>query len=178
MEALSAGLISTIVAGALLTVLQMTNAQIRDGSGNMRVARLQTVVSDQIRMSTRLAAGVKTALEDTTTTLEHMALVTSTSGPLQEVRLTQVGGDPFARYRLRDLSPRAYLEEWKVGDYGPDYYPFTVGSDTVFVDYATSYFRILPNRRGITFKIQHTSFEDGKSYTFPSTEETGLCRNI
>jgi type II secretory pathway pseudopilin PulG len=176
-EALATGLISTIVAGAILSLLHMSNAQINDGTINLRLARLQGVASDQIRSSTRIAAGVKTAAEDTITDFDHMPVMTAVSSPLKEVRLCQQNGLPFARYRIVDGTPQDYLEEWKETPV-KGYHPFMVGGDTVFVDYANSFFRILPDRRGITFAVQHTRAEDGKSYTFPRIEEVALIRNL
>ena len=56
-EVLTTGALATFVGLALLSILQMTNGQIKDGSTILRMARLQTVATEQIHRSARQAAG-------------------------------------------------------------------------------------------------------------------------
>src|SRR3954471_22518948 len=72
-EALITGVLSTIVAGGILSALYMTNTQIQDGSAALRLSQLQSVVSDQIHRSARLSAGAKDSTETGTLTLNALA---------------------------------------------------------------------------------------------------------
>jgi type II secretory pathway pseudopilin PulG len=166
-EALTASVISTVVAGAILTVLFMTTNQVRDGSALSRLTQQQTVVSEQIRTSARKAWFVKK------TTAEGMPILSTEPADAgrHEVAFADSNGTVFAAYFLDPA--KTYLQEW----IGGAYVPFKVGEDTVFVDYPTSSFGILSQRKGVTFQLGYNRTFGGKNYTFPLLTETVYCRN-
>jgi type II secretory pathway pseudopilin PulG len=174
-EALAAGLISTIVAGALLTVLSMTNAQIRDGAIRLKTGQMHTVVSDQLRTSAYNAYGVKAAGEDLTDPLT-LPVYAGGVANTQTIIFCNKAGIPFARYNINTVSN--YLEEWLeaiplVRPAG--YYPFKVGVDTAFLNGAASSFTLDPGRIGFSLNLLFTS--PYSTYTFPNIIEAIRCRN-
>lgn len=167
-EALAAGLISTIVAGALLTVLYMSTAQIKEGSAYISLLSMQSIVSEQIRSSVRSAKIIKRVGELGTST---PTLVASAFTGLKEIWLLSKDGDTLAAYQVRPGEP--YLYEWKAGAYQV----FKVGNLTVDIDYGQTEFGILANRLGMTFQIGHIKTVGASSYAFPASQDTILMRN-
>ncbi len=174
-EVLTASLISTIVAGALLSVLSMTNNHIKDGAAHLRTGQMQTVVSDQLHTNAHAACGVKStgeSLIDPFTTPTYDLGVASA----KEIVFCTKAGLPIARYKINSVAN--YLEEWRTDPLGAGpvgYYPFQVGNDTAFLNGALSEFNLQPGRRGFTATLLFQSRD--RSYTFPHIVETILCRN-
>jgi type II secretory pathway pseudopilin PulG len=171
-EALTTSALAGIVGFALLTVLYMTNGQIKDGTSTLRLGRLQTVATEQIHRSVRQAGGVWQL--DVTPTLIDTNFTYPGSPTLPRilgVLLCAPSGDTLAGYSvigdsLRELDTLSGT--WK---------PFKVAGEAVTVDEDNSYFGILKNRRGVVSRIQYT-LDDGDSvYTFPPLADTIRCRN-
>jgi type II secretory pathway pseudopilin PulG len=175
-ETMAVGLLSTIVAGALLTVLYLTNSEIKQGIVHLELVNLQSVVSEQIRKSARTANGV--LLTDEAKNEPVFRLDLNTYSGAKEIRFCNSNGNVFAKYQIHSGDP-SYLEEWHTGL--AKYQPFLVSDDTVYVDGDASVFTILPGRRGVKFTIAHRREEkimdNIESFSLPPIEETVLCRN-
>jgi type II secretory pathway pseudopilin PulG len=169
-EALAGGILSTIVAGAILSALNMTTRQIKESSSNLSLGQIQTVVSEQIRSDARKSFGAKGPGENPTAqfdTPEDDPALTNQNG----IVFCDSNGQPFARYQINTSTGN--LEEWIDGSY----VPFKVGSQTAQLDAANSSFGVLAKRQGITFKLVCRVLTD-KYYTFPAIQETVLGRDI
>jgi type II secretory pathway pseudopilin PulG len=174
-EVLAAGLISTIVAGALLSVLYMSTGQIRDGASSLRLSQSQAVVSEQIRTSARKAFGAWSGScpdpgPSDLDAAEALVAGYAGSGQLKQVVFCDPLGAILSGYSL-ETDGRMY--EWVGGSFRP----FRIGADEVMVDYAASNFIILARRRGIIFNIIYRRDAGGESYFFPLIQETVLSRN-
>jgi type II secretory pathway pseudopilin PulG len=165
-ETLAAGLVSTIVAGALLTVLYMSTNQIKEGSANVRYIRLQSAVSEEIRANARKSKTMKRTSELGTAS---SSLSAAEWPGLKEIWLFNNDGDTLAAYQVKADSP--HLHEWKAGSFQV----FQVGSETVDINYANTEFGILPNRQGMTFRIAHR--RAGIPDEYPNRPDTVLKRN-
>ncbi len=172
-EIMAAGVVSTIVAGALLSVLSITNSLIKESASNQRLGQIQTAVSEQLRNDARIAFGPKASeVEDRSAPFDVNPDDDPIASNLQGIYFCDRDGDCFSGYRINKQN--LTLEEWhrEIGGYNP----FKVGEDTVHVDTANSRFAVLAGRKGVTFQIACRIHTD-KDYTFPSIEETVLCRN-
>jgi hypothetical protein len=178
-EALSAGIISLVVAGAIFSIVYLTNDQIREGTTELRLQERQYVVSEQIRRFTRSAAGARRSDEDSATVYDQdnafPPIVLPLTGRLPEVRFfgrdyLLDGGYKLGRNYLMEGTPIA-------GGHALSYKAFTIGMDTVYLDSASSYFRILPNRQGIIADLKLIALSGGTPVELPHDSELVLCRN-
>jgi prepilin-type N-terminal cleavage/methylation domain-containing protein len=167
-EVLVTGVLSSIVAGALVSMLSMVNLQMNAGIAENRLGRIQTVVSEQIRASARKSWGILQSgdIIDDTHHFPDLAAISSTS----EIILSDKNGNPMVKYHIDNSG---MLWEWHDGDPG-DYYPFAIGKDTVHVDAAHSDFTLAQGRKNMTFKLAYTL--EGK--TLPIIQEAIQCRNL
>jgi type II secretory pathway pseudopilin PulG len=172
-ESLTAGLISTIVAGALLTMLTVTNREIKAGTTHLLVGQMQSVVSDQFHISAHRACGVRTAGEPLDGSyFTDAARYDIPVGDTNEIIFCDKNGSRLTSYRINRAFN--YLEEWDVGSHA--YIPFKVGEDTVLINGANSAFRLLsPRRRRLTVNLAIRNSDE--SFTFPTLIDTILCRN-
>jgi prepilin-type N-terminal cleavage/methylation domain-containing protein len=172
-EVLAASALSTIVAGALLTFLHMTNGQIKEGSSHLRLVQLQDVVSEQLRISAHKACRVTAESDDPITSFDPIVFTQGIPPALHknEIRFYDKGVQLIAKYHVNSID--GYLEEWD--PIGARYLPFRVGDDTVFVNAARSEFNLYSGRAGLSFTIAYQS-KDG-SDTIPVIAEGILCRN-
>ena len=171
-EVVVASVLSTVIAAAVMSSLYMTNTQISEGSASQRLTQTQIVVSEQIKQKARIAYGVKRAVVDGPGPLSAAALSNPLITGLGEVFFCNPAGDTLAGYRIA----LGVLYEWKGGT-GDGFFPFLIGSDSVSVNMANSEFRILPRRRGVIIKLNYQRTESGTTYSFPTIQETVICRN-
>lgn len=172
-ETLAAGLISTIVAGAMLSVLTMTTRQLKESSTSLNLGQIQGVVTDQLRSDARKAFGARGDFE----TPNGAFTIPNTDAARSnqtEIIFCDKGGTSFSRYRIR--SSDSILEEWVDGAYTP----FLVGNQAVHLDVGAtkSRFGILANRFGVTFKLTCRVQTDKGFAFFPALEDTVLGRDL
>jgi hypothetical protein len=170
-EALTTGVLSTIVAGALVSALSMTNSQIREGISETRLGRAQMVVSEQIQQRTRESWGILLNGESINEETHYNELPTPPAST-NEVILGDKDGNPIAKYRV---NAEGYLEEGVHPDGSAEwsYIPFRIGEDTVHIDPATSAFKVADLRKSMKFALAY--MQDGK--TSAPIEESAQCRN-
>lgn len=171
-ETLAAGVISTIVGGAMLSILSITNAQIKESIAHQRIGQMQTLVSEQIRNDARKAFGPKVPSEVPDSPFD--ANPEDDPGETTLLHATffcHRNGVSFSAYRIDggilQHSSTPSLGAWQ---------NIVVGGQPVKVTPASG-FTVLSGRMGITFKIACTVNLGGQDYTFPLIEETILCRN-
>lgn len=155
-EALAAGVLSVVIAGAILSIVRMTNDQIDEGGNTVRLETLRTAVSEQLRKTTRNSKGALTVSEDTGAVhseYEHEIVSAQKSG-LSNIRFFDRDYGFKGGFRIVG----GYLEEALVDPATGDssWAPFRVGEDTVFVDPALSTFTIAEGRVGARFDLRLT----------------------
>lgn len=171
-ETLAAGLISTIVGGAVLSILSMTNSQIKESIAYQRIGQMQTLVSEQIRNDARKAFGPKTPGENPDDAFD--ANPDDDAGDaafLNGTFLCQRDGAAFSGYRIEN----GFLQHSDTPGLGP-WENIEVSGQPIKVAPGSG-FSLLAGRRGITFKIASSVNLGGLDYSFPLIEETILCRN-
>jgi type II secretory pathway pseudopilin PulG len=173
-EVLVTGVLSTIVAGTLVTVLGMVNLQLNAGIAENRLGRIQTVVSEQIRSSMRKSWGVLQTGDviDNANHFNNLKAVAST----QEIIMSDKDGNPISKYQIDNGGK---LWEWHDGDPG-DYYPFKIGEDIVYVDPdpVKSNFSLAQGRKSMTFTLEYVLLQGKTLLTLPNIPETIQCRNL
>ena len=169
-EILAGGVISTVLAGAMLSLFYLVTGNIKDSTANSRLQRIQTVAEDQIRRIARRAYGAKTSSAE----VGDIAIIAANDGNaytgLKEIWLyeTDPGEALIGAYKV---SPDALLEL-----VNGVFVPMRIGSDTVWLDGANSTFSIFPNRAGVAFDMRYKIQENGNTYAAPALIDSILCR--
>lgn len=176
-EVLVTSLLSTVVAGALLSFLYLTNNQITEGTTSLKFVQMRSVVSEQIRQVADSAHGVLTdqdPADGVITTFKDFVLfpqVDSTIINAKELRLCRSNGTAYAVYKIN--ASNNYLEEWYKTD--GTLRVFQIGSDTVFIDASKSFFKVYRGRKRFEFTLVYRT-QDG-SVSSPTNTEKILTRN-
>lgn len=173
-EVMASGILSTVIAGAILSILHLTNDQIKDGTSYLRLEERQGIAAEQIRKTARHAKGVMKSWEDLAQVTANPAA--QPSGHLSEIRFFNDDNCFTTGYKIES----GYL--WEADAKGCNilaYRPFTIGADTVFVDPdpAVSYFEFLHNRGAIISHLRVILRVDTTTYVRPNDSEFVLCRN-
>ncbi len=161
-EVLITGVISSIVAGAIITVLYMTNDQIKEGIATEKLIQISTAATEQIRRSARMAA-----------------IVTCSTAVLnRDLNFFDSDGNQISGYKINS---GGVLQEWVVGVgwktmvIGSDS-AIVVGSDSVTLVSSDSALVVLPDGHGIKMKLRYIHSESGINVDFPPIEDQALCR--
>jgi type II secretory pathway pseudopilin PulG len=170
-EILAGGIISTVLAGAMLALFYMVTANIKESEANSRLLRIQTVAQDQLRRTVRSAYGAK---------------LTGEAGSIVDI----AGGDPITytdrkEIWLYETNPEGLIGAYKISP-GPsvdtlkelsngDFIPMRIGSDTVILDGGSSSFSLFPNRRGVGFDMRYLIRENGNTYSATQLTDSVLC---
>jgi type II secretory pathway pseudopilin PulG len=172
-EILAGGVISTILAGAMLSLFYLVTGNIKENAANARLLRIQTVAEDQLRRTGRKAYGAKRPAEtDLITTLANNDGNAYTN--LKEIGLFEDPDALIGAYKISQNGSRDTLLEWSFAT--GSYIPMIIGSDTVWLDGPNSSFSIFPNRRGIAFDLRYRIQENGNMYSAASLRDSVLCR--
>lgn len=174
-EALATGVLSTIVAGTLVSVLDMVNTQIKEGEMESRLGLWQSVVSEQIRSSVRQSWGILQQGDPTGFDLHYDKLpavdhMLSPEDLMPEILICDKDGIPMAKYHVNS---EGILEEWQSGDEG-SYHPFTIGDQIVHVDPDQSNFSVAKGRKYLSFKLAYVL--EGEKLL--AIQEAIQCRNL
>lgn len=176
-EILAGGVISTVLAGAMLSLFYLVTGNIKDSAANSRLLRIQTVAEDQLRRTVRRAYGAKLLTEIGTPPpageITIIAPNDANAHPNQkEIWLYEDPDALIGAYRITFGHAVDTLLEWV----GGNFIPMHIGSDTVFLDGGISSFSIFPYRLGVAFNIGYQIQENGKSYAAPTLNDSVLCR--
>jgi type II secretory pathway pseudopilin PulG len=168
-EALVGGIISTVLAGAMLSLFYLVTGNVKESAANSRLLRIQTVAQDQLRRNVRKSYGAKR----TETEVGGIASIAASDNVAyvgqKEVWLYET--DPDGLVGAYKISGDTLLERANAV-----FSPMLVGSDTVWLDGANSSFSLFPNRRGIAFDLRYRIHENGKTYSAPPLIDSILCR--
>jgi len=167
-ETLVTGLVSTLLAGVVLSLLQLSNTQLLEGSAGLRLSRLYNATSSEIQRVGRRAYVVKTT-GDILTGLPSDTLSAAAMTGLSNVMFCDTLGDSLGGYKVLG---DGRLQEWVKS--GRTWKDLAFGPDTVRVDSARSTFDILPRRRGISFTLR---LKSAAGDTIPPVREMLVCRN-
>jgi type II secretory pathway pseudopilin PulG len=178
-EILVGGVISTVLAGGMLSLFYLVTDNIKESTANSRLLRIQTVAEDQLRRTVRRAYAVKV----TQTELSRVSGRVDVSSIAAEDPNTYTGlkviwlyeAEPDAligAYRITFGNSIDTLLELRNGVFAPMH----IGSDTVWINGTNSSFSILPNRRGVSFDLRYGIQENGNSYVAPVLIDSVLCR--
>ncbi|HLP42262.1 MAG TPA: prepilin-type N-terminal cleavage/methylation domain-containing protein [Fibrobacteria bacterium] len=163
-EALMAGALSTVLGGAILTVLYLCNDMMEESLAKAKLAAQFEVVAETIHRMAREAytvSGNGENFSDPSTPLKFWNL-----GWINFYRRdsTLIGG-------IGMNSPDPYL--WERA--GTDMRRFYIAGNPISVHYFHA--TILEGRTAATFRITLELTQGGKTYTLTSPREMALCRN-
>jgi type II secretory pathway pseudopilin PulG len=177
-EALATGIISTVLAGAILSLMHLTNDQVKDGAAQIRMEERQRIASEQIRKSAHEAYGAMIASEDSSTVYREDSIFSKRYAPLTanlpEIRFFDNNYWLSSGYKL---GPNYLMEGTSAGRYNLTYKAFTIGDDTVFLDSSRSYFRILQGRQGIIANLRLIHKPGVPTDSLPNDSDVVLCLN-
>lgn len=167
-EVLTGGVISTVLAGTILSMVHMVSGNLRESAANTRLERLQAVANEQIRTATRQAYGAKLFQAEAGNIQDIAATDNAAHANLSEIWLIADDGILHWAYQISG----DYLMERRNGAW----IKMTVGPDTVMLDGANSRFGVFPNRRGIVADLRYRINENGTTYSYPPLLDSLLCR--
>jgi type II secretory pathway pseudopilin PulG len=175
-EILSGGIISTVLAGAMLSLFYMVTGNIKESAANSRLLRIETGAQDQLRRTVRSAYGAKRSPGEPGGGIASIAAndANAYSG-LSEIWLYEESPDALIGAYQVSVGQGVLadtLMEWS----GGAFIPMRIGSDTVFLDHGTSSFSLFPNRRGVGFDLRYRILENGNTYSTSSLMDSVLCR--
>lgn len=163
-EALMAGALSTVLGGAILTVLYLCNDRMEESLAKAKLASQFEVVAETIHRMAREAYTVSGNGEDF-------------SDPSTPLKFWNLGWINFYRRDSTLIggvgmnSSDPYLWEWT----GTGMRRFYIAGDSLYVNRFRA--GILPGRKAATFRITLELTQGGKTYTLTSPREMALCRN-
>lgn len=167
-EVLAGGVISTVLAGAMLSLFYMVTGNVKESAANSRLLRIQTVAEDQIRRDARKAFGAKLSSSEPGL-IDVVANDGNAYSGLKEIWLIEATPDALVgAYWIHGDT----LKEWKNGGF----VPMIIGPDTVHLDGANSSFSVFPNRQGVGLDLRYKVNEKGILYTAPPFIDSILCR--
>lgn len=178
-EALASGILSTVIAGAILSLMHLTNDQVKQGAVQIRLAESQGIAVEQFRKSIREAYGAMMSGEDSTLVAgqDNANVVNPLTVALPEVKLFDENKWITGGYKL---GPTYLMEGFPLPDIHHQllsYKAFTIGDDTVYIDSARSYFRILQGRKGVIANLRYIHQPGAVTDSLPQDSVFVLCRN-
>ncbi len=154
-EVLVTGLLASILAGAIISSLYMTNLQTKEGIGTERLIQISVAATEEIRRKVRRATTLVQYLPPS-----HSGIILLDSAGLA------IGGFTYQSAILQELIP------------GTGWRPMMIGNDTVrvFNDTALSNFFVSPTGIGLSFRLRFQLSEFGKTFYFPAIQDQVQCR--
>jgi type II secretory pathway pseudopilin PulG len=178
-EALTTGVLCTVLAGAILSLMNLTNGQVKAGAVQIRLSERQGVAREQIRKMVHEAHGAMMVSEDSTLVADQdkAFIVNPLTTALPEIKLFDdnnwiIGGYKLGPTYLMEGTPDIDIHHQLLS-----YKAFTIGNDTVYLDSARSYFRILRGRKGIIANLRYIHQPGIATDTLPMDSVFVVCRN-
>lgn len=170
-EVLVAGVISTILAGTVLSIMHMANTHTRKGIHLAMASQMHEAVFDYVYRTARGAAKVKTLGEQAGPPANLDATMNQSGVVFADRNNAPVGG-------IKYLSGSHKLQ-YLAAPYGPgDWRYFVVAGDTARIKlYENGPFNIYANRRGVEWVFGLIRSGSGLSDTIPPAIESSVCRN-
>jgi type II secretory pathway pseudopilin PulG len=175
-EVVVTSFLGMFLAGVILTVFLANTNQIDEGTAMLKMSQQYEVVSEQIKKVSKRAVTVKGPGDPAT--LITGPFTDPLSANLSQVIFCGPAGDIIGGFQIRTDGESVVLDEWdaSIGAFKP----FTVGNgETILLkDMVSSYFQILPQRKGIYFNLTLARYsQENEDYFLRTKQETVLCRN-
>lgn len=168
-EVLATGVISSVLAGVVLTLLYAGSSQVNEMVPRQQVISIYNLVSEQVHWTARRAYTVRSTNDG-----PFAVWPPTPAGP----RTSQDGlvfydrtGNVIGGYDIAPMGSTNYLREWK----GLSFQPFKVAGDTVFVTPSLK-FGHSNDRRSITFEILIRYVINGTTREYRTPTETAYLR--
>lgn len=162
-EAMVAGVISTILAGSILSVLYMCNDRIKESMAMAKLTMMYDVVSEAFHRAAREASTIGGNTE--TPPLSTLSAPFTGLGRITFYDSSGAATGGFA------ILGDGYLREWKSGSFQT----FKIGVDSIYVP--DFHFSILTDRNAARFRLTFSMTSGGKTYVLTNPRETAQCRN-
>ena len=167
-EVVATAVISTILAGVILTLLHAGSDQAVEILSRQKAMSMYNVVSEQIGWTARQAYWVKQPGDGTACPGTPAGVYTGLDGLILYDRLcTEIG-----RYEIATVDGRHRLMERRLGVVKP----FIVAGDTVFITPFSLDFGHTVSRRAITFALQIQYVVGSETREYRTPEETIYLR--
>lgn len=167
-EVLATGVIASVLAGSILTMLKLASTQITQETDRSRAARISEIAAEEI---SRVASRASLVLGD-----NEADPTVSLSSSYRKVRFY---GTPFSSgtliggYSIRTVAGLGgVLEEWKNGAFQT----FKVGPDSLVITNGGN-FIISPSRGAFSFQF-HVQINSIPMDTLSNIREFVFCHNI
>lgn len=168
-EAVVSGVIATLMAGIMITIMTMNNDGVKDGAVNAKIQSQYEIAIAEIGKYTRSARAVLKTSE-TYPPGYTLSEVSTSSIMMYDENLSTGAGIPLKGFRVNN----GQLQEWESGT---GWRPFVVGAwPTLSVLDATP-FKLSSNRRIVTVTMRVSGTFGGDTAVAPARGEMFVCRN-
>lgn len=168
-EVLATGVIASVLAGSILTIMKLTSTQISQETERSRSARIFDIASEEIH---RVARRARTVLGDSETDSDD-----ALSPSYRKVRFYTgpvPGGTLLGGFNIRTVSGvGGVLEEWKSGAFQT----FKVGADSIVITNSGNFIIASATRSAFSFQF-HVRINSVPPDTLANIREMVFCRNI
>lgn len=173
-EALTAGVISTVLAGALLSILYMCNDQIEESLERQDAVALYTAVADHFRAVASRAAKVRST-DEAGGGFDLPVPAHPGDVHYEDVVFFDAADAAIGGFRIQDNGVTNELMEWSPG---VGWVPYTVAGTPIEMDeFQAPGFSISPGRRSATFKFNLRFTKNGKTTTHLFQRQRAQCKN-
>lgn len=161
-ETVVTGVISAVLAGSVLSMLYLVNAQVKESLAMARLSMHYDVVSEAFHRAAREATTV--AGNSETPPLTLLSTPFTGLGSMRFYSEDNITGGFW-------IGNDGILKEWKDGAFRT----FMIGADSVYSP--DFHFAIQTNRASISFRMNLSLTEGGKTYVLTNPREYVKCRN-
>lgn len=168
-EVLTAGVLSTVLAGAIISILYLGTDQIEESLARQDAVALYTVVAEHIQAVASRADSVRSTEEEPGAPLDPTA-------EFADVIFVNAANEPLGGFKVRPDGMRNLLMEWSTAD--DDWVPYTIAGIPIELDaLRVPAFYISPERRSATFQFNLLFTKNGKTTTHKFPVERAQCKN-
>jgi type II secretory pathway pseudopilin PulG len=154
-EVLVTGLLASILAGAIISALYMTNSQTKEGIGTEKAIQISAVVSEEIRRKVRNA-----------TSLVQIDPLANMGVFLKNSVGDTIGGFQRVQFILQEYKPISKWEDMQIG----------ATPVQVFPDPTLSNFIVSPSGTALSFRLRYQISDYGQTFYFPAIPDQVQCR--
>jgi len=168
-EGVVASVVSTLVAGIMLTIMSMNNDGVKNGAVNANVQAQYETAIQEIAAAARNASGIVTGTETWPLT------ATATSTTTARIEMWYQNADGTTK-RIRGFwVDNGVLKEWDT--IGQIYKVFAVGCWPTVTVLDAYPFSLSANRKTVTVSMRVRGIFSGDTAIAPARGEVFLCRN-
>ncbi len=163
-EALVTGVISSVIAGAVISMMYLSTSQIEESSSRFSMQKLYDATAYQIGWTIREAAAVLAHGESFSNRLKYRNFI-----PVESFYTYDTDGNVTGGFGISS----GILQEYDVVEGG--FKPFVFGPDTVKVDSGAFY--LWADRAAVELDVVLRHSAKDKEYTLAIRQERFRCRN-